>query len=455
MHIKGTSFRFHRVFSFATAMVLLSACGGFFQGNGDSDIVYSERIDGKLAELHEKMKMIDLYVRQLQLDPSVENLQKISGLLDDLYFEYDEDDFSHEQCRDLFRERLRVDSVRNALTSILQEKVNKIPLMVVSLSDYLIDDTERHCFYASKGDTLNIDVTFATTGNVTLYNANSRQTIKSFARKIVVSDRLPIPNSAIYMLEVKPNGTQYIDAQVGLQTQTLNALIHPKRVKTVEVEASRGDWQATKVDGVKMTSLFEEPRKFTLRGQLKAAFSGNYRALVALQVPAGASDVLYSLRISTNETDTHSDGRFNENMSHSYHKVRFFGLPLYESSRSSGLLATLLGENVPVREEDAYINMYVFFDAGQARKFQDGELTSNIKYNVDYSTMGTQSCTGRIPAKGHKTIYLGFENERMRYNNYVWLEAISAVPHTEYFKMQYTIVDGDEECDNECEEDEE
>ena len=83
--------------------------------------------------------------------------------------------------------------------------------------------------------------------------------------------------------------------------------------------------------------------------------------------------------------------------------------------------------------------MYVFFDAGQARKFQDGEQTSKLKYHVDYSTMGTQSCNGRIPAKGNSTIYLGFENERMRYNNYVWLEAISAVPHTEYFKTQYSI----------------
>ncbi|MCF0205691.1 MAG: hypothetical protein HUK12_10560, partial [Muribaculaceae bacterium] len=133
------------------------------------------------------------------------------------------------------------------------------------------------------------------------------------------------------------------------------------------------------------------------------------------------------------------DGKFYDGMCTSYRKIKFMGLPLYESQKGSGLLATILGENVPPREEDAYINMYVFMDAGQARKFQNGEPTSTLKYHVDYSTMGTQSCNGRIPAEGKRTIYLGFENERMRYNNYVWLEAISAVPRAEYYKMQYTI----------------
>lgn len=83
--------------------------------------------------------------------------------------------------------------------------------------------------------------------------------------------------------------------------------------------------------------------------------------------------------------------------------------------------------------------MYVFYNAAQAKKFQDGADPAKLQYNIDYSTMGTQSCNGRIPSKGNKTIYLGFLNERMRYNNYVWLETVSAVPKTEYYKPQYTV----------------
>ncbi|MCQ2369125.1 MAG: hypothetical protein MJ007_01445, partial [Paludibacteraceae bacterium] len=190
-----------------------------------------------------------------------------------------------------------------------------------------------------------------------------------------------------------------------------------------------------------MKNLFEEPKKFTLRGQLKAAFSGSARALVAVQIPSGATDILYSLRISTNEGDRSSDGDFYDKMELSYRRVKLLGLPVYESHGGAGIISTLLGENIPLREEDAYINMYVFYNTAQAKLFQDGASAAKLSYNVDYSTLGTQSCNGRIPSKGNRTIYLAFENERMRYNNYIWLEAVSAVPNTEYFKMEYTVVD--------------
>ena len=99
----------------------------------------------------------------------------------------------------------------------------------------------------------------------------------------------------------------------------------------------------------------------------------------------------------------------------------------------------LLGENQPPREEEAYINMYVFYSADQAKKFQDGANPAKLQYNIDYSTMGTQSCNGRIPTKGNRTIYMGYQNERVRYNNYIWLEAVSAVPNTEYLKTEYVV----------------
>ena len=123
----------------------------------------------------------------------------------------------------------------------------------------------------------------------------------------------------------------------------------------------------------------------------------------------------------------------------SYKKIKVLGLPIYESHGGSGLLTTLLGLNQPVREEDAYINMYVFYDAAQARKFQNGTPVSQLKYSLDYSTIGTQSCNGRIPTQGHSTVYLAFENERVRYNNYVWLSALLSVPTTEYVRTKYSV----------------
>ena len=206
------------------------------------------------------------------------------------------------------------------------------------------------------------------------------------------------------------------------------------------MECGKGSVGAVAVPGIAMRKCFEEPRKFTLRGQIKAAFSGNAQALVAVTVPAGATDILYSMRIATSEQDRSDDGQFHDNLTRSYKRIKFLGLPLYEKSSSNGLLNTLLDDNRPIREEDAYCNMYVFRNKTQAKKFQDGTKTAaGLDYDVDYSTLGTQSCNGRIPVNGAKTIYLGFENERMRYTNYLWVEVEAVVPETVYYTTKYSI----------------
>ena len=211
-------------------------------------------------------------------------------------------------------------------------------------------------------------------------------------------------------------------------------------IKSEQVECSKGEFGAVAVQGVSMRKAFEQPRKFTLRGQLKAAFSGSAIALVAVQVPAGATDILYSMRIDTSESGRSEDGQFHDNLTRSYKRIKFMGLPLYEKSSSNGLLNTLLDDNRPIRDEDAYCNMYVFRSQTQAKQFQDGtKPASQLSYDVDYSTLGTQSCNGRIPTKGSKTIYLGFENERVRYTNYLWVEADVVVPNTVYYTTKYTV----------------
>jgi hypothetical protein len=53
--------------------------------------------------------------------------------------------------------------------------------------------------------------------------------------------------------------------------------------------------------------------------------------------------------------------------------------------------------------------------------------------------VGTQSCNGRIPVNGASKLYLGFENVRMRYTNYLWVEAVAVIPTTEYYRTSYRI----------------
>ena len=420
------------------AITSLTSCD-----SGASEDTENEEPDGielAIKESNDNLEILETYLQQYRNSGSQEDLDKALEQLDKCSFEVDEDSLAQEEKKLCLQQKLKaeqkVESVRKNLSSISSH----VWVTMTKRADYLMNKgAEMFPLYVQRGDRLKVSVTSSDRFSVYIYNAESHRTLRTLVKKTTVHDSIEIKNSAIYLVEIVPTAHQYIDLNIMAQSSDLSHLKNEQKIEAKEVEAQKRDFKARHLDGVQMKNLFEEPRKFTLRGKLKAAFSGNSRALVALQVPPGAKDVLYSMRISTNETAKQQDGQFYDSMCRSYRKIKFLGLPLYESQSGSGLLATILGDNIPPREEDAYINMYVFMDAGQARKFQDGELTSKLKYHVDYSTMGTQSCNGRIPCGGKRTIYLGFDNERMRYNNYVWLEAIAAVPHVEYYRMQYTL----------------
>lgn len=370
---------------------------------------------------------------------NVEDVRELYQLNEQLRYDYDAtglDSVSQAQCAQLQR---RINSLHRQLGDYLDANAPTVLVPLMDAPQELLEQTTTYPFWLERGDELHFSIDAERPVEVRLYNADSRQLLKTYTGKRTVMDSLDIRFNAVYLVQINPKGRQYVAVNVGYNAATVERMFNQKAVKSETVEAQKGDFLAYSLPGIAMKNLFEESRKFTLRGQLKAAFSGSSRAIVALQVPKGATDVLYSLRISTNEPDRASDGKFHDNMQTSYKRVKMLGLPVYESQRGAGIISTLLGENQPLREEDAYINMYVFYDSKYAKQFQDGKSAANLPYNVDYSTLGTQSCNGRIPSKGRSTIYLAFENERMRYNNYVWLEAVSAVPHTEYYKTEYKV----------------
>ena len=302
----------------------------------------------------------------------------------------------------------------------------------------LLEHKTAHPVYLMPGDVLRYRVEGQRPMTVNICNADARTVLKRH-RQARVDDSLRVDYAAVYLVEIDPGQRQYVTADVSFTPAPGTPSSRP-RVFSEQVACRKGDFGATGVEGIKMTNLFREPRKFTLRGQIKSAFSGTSRAIVAVQVPQGATDILYTLRISTSEQARAEDGKFNENLMLTYRRINILGIPVYEGGRSSGIIASLLDDNHPIREEDAYCNLYVFRNQADARKFQDGTAsTGALKYDVDCSTLGTQSCNGSIPAKGTKTLYLGFENERMRYTNYLWLEAVAAGPSTEYYTYKYTI----------------
>ena len=358
----------------------------------------------------------------------------------ELYYDYNPLDLKEEQKAACEALKARVAKLRVEIPAMAKAEIPNFKITPWPAGDKLFEKTETFPVFLKRGEKLRWKFIAQKPMNVTVVDYNSRSTLKTYTGKTIVNDSLSIEHDAIYLVEVNPLGTQYVDMDINYKVTEMARLTAATPIKVEQVECNKGDFGAVAVQGVSMRKAFEQPRKFTLRGQLKAAFSGSAIALVAVQVPVGATDILYSMRIDTSESGCSSDGKFHENLNTSYKKVKFLGMPLYEKSNSSGLLNTLLDDNRPLRDEDAYCNMYVFRNQTEAKKFQDGKASAgDLKYDLDFSTVGTQSCNGRIPSNGASKIYLGFENVRVRYTNYLWVEAVAIIPTTEYYTTKYSI----------------
>ena len=425
----------HTSFLIACALTLV-ACGN---NSNQQTVVNGKNFDEQCQLTISQCEQLEQSVQQLDAEPSLDKLNEVQQLSDNLDFVYDASSLDSAQLVNAKEVTELIRDLKVSVAEYIDEIVKNGYWYLVNNPEELLGETSEYPVYLERGEKLFVDITTEKPADIRIYNVNSHQLMRSYLGKSRVKDSLAIAFSSVYVVEINPRVRQYASIELTYHPNNIDRLKSPKHVSSKQVEGQKGDFRVQTVKGIQMKNLFEEPRKFTLRGQLKAAFSGSYRAIVAVPVPQGATDILYSLRISTNEPDRSSDGKFHDNMETSYKRIKMLGLPVYESHGGAGIISTLLGENQPLREEDAYINMYVFFNSAQAKKFQDGTDPAKLQYSIDYSTLGTQSCNGRIPAKGNKTIYLGFLNERMRYNNYVWLEAVSAVPNTEYFRTEYTV----------------
>ena len=379
-----------------------------------------------------------LAIHKFERDVSEKNFKQLMKVNDELQKLCD-DDALFRVDRTLVAE---VDSTALAVKTLLEKCVGRIHKPLLSESDHLITEMELNPVYLRKGEKLFLD--FETQGSVTMrvYNADSRVVLKTYAGKKIVHDSISIAHTAVYVVELKPVGNQYVDLWLSKSVEKMvDVTAADPEIITDKTECSVKDLGAQKVQGIKLKSVFEEPRKITLRSQGKALFSGgNTRSVVAMQVPAGSTDVAYSLRISTPQNDRGSDGQFFRRMDEKYREIKFLGLPLYEShSSSSNIFRELLNACEPYREEEAYCNLYIFTSSAEAKKFADGKPVAELKYNVDLSKKGTQSCNDRIPTKGLRTLYFGFENTRVRYSVYLWLESLATMPTTEYYREKYKV----------------
>ena len=417
---------------------VITACGKT-QGN-DERVRLTEREAYRYDKALQAIEKVEYMCDQVASSPSQETVISLLSKAKELKYEYNDDGMNVATIKHCDSLKMRIESCQQRAASVAEQMIiSSKNINVVNLSEQLLTEKIYYPIYLKKGEKLFCEIEASAALVAKLYNADTEQLIKTY-KKSNISDSLLIVNTGVYLFELTPQTKQHVDVSLGFRPVEPSGIYNRPAIVTEQVECKKGDLGAIGIPGIEMRKCFEEPRKFTLRGQIKAAFSGNAKALVSVPVPAGATDVLYSMRIATSETSRSSDGEFHDNLTRSYKRIKFLGLPIYEKSKSNGLLNTILDDNRPIRDEDAYCSMYVFRNQSQAKQFQDGtKPVSQLNYDVDYSTVGTQSCNGRIPVNGAKTIYLGFENERMRYTNYLWVEVEVVVPNTVYYRTKYRV----------------
>lgn len=427
-----------RIIVLAVSVLLLVGCqhGNKASNNGpqmsEKALLLYNKAESKVSDLEQRIGMLGNGTDREIFMSVLSDVKKIT-------FDFDSTGMNRAAIDKCMALQQRIEEVQKAAIVKAESYILESNVLVYQGQDVLLEKMVEYPVYLEKGDRLYYEISLQSAIPVKIYNMDACSAVKTY-NKSIIKDSLVVVYPGIYLLEIKPAASQYASIDISYHTDNMDRIYNPKSVRTETVSCSKGDFRAYGIKGVKMQNLFEEPRKFTLRSQLKSAFSGSSIALVPITIPAGATDVLYSMRIATSEQDRSSDGNFHRNMSLKYNQIKFLGLPLYERNRGAGLLQSLLDDSRPLREEDAYCNMYLFRSQAEAKKLQDGTASaSTLKYDVDCSTVGTQSCNGRIPVNGASRLYLGFENVRVRYTNYLWVEAVAVVPTTEYFRTVYTI----------------
>ena len=419
----------------------------------------SNKKDAKLDKISELEQMkydnisqkLDLLCSKAQSAHTDLDLQAIYTELSQIEYDYNPNGMgerAQQKCQEL-KERLAVlqaspssllPSSQTAPTyTVASESTSFSGKGLISRRHMKVDAVKRYPYYFKAQDQLRISLTPHGSALVSLFDINHQKRLKQWHVQGTLEEQVTMPSDGIYMIELRPDGGELI-ADIALSYEGVDNDKRP-RVSERTVSCKQGDFLAEATESVRVSPVFKEPKKVGLRGNLKSIFSGKSRALISVPVPAGSDAILYSLRISTNEKTAPSDGKFADNLSLASKQIKLLGIKVYEKrTLSSSVIDRLLFNTRPAREEDAFCNMYVLTDATQAKKFQDETASSgHYKYDVEQSQMGTQSCNGELKPKGRKTIYLGFENERMRYDNYIWLEVASLTHTKEYSRPVYFI----------------
>lgn len=415
--------------------VVVVALGLLFVACGPS-IYEAER-----TRLLENKRSVQLAMDAFIEDKSAENFLTIYKALDGLDSNLSLSDLSSKESDAYLALCDEMSSLQKQMRADLDKYIPEVGETIVSKNDELIEKgSQKFAARLKKGDKICYSYSTSDPVNLNIYNIDSRKCVKSYTSKISISDSLTIANTAVYLFElVNPKSPQYVSYDIVRYCKSVKDFWHDYKVVAKEVPARKDEFMAYARNEYKVSNLFDEPRKLTLRGEWKAAWSGHKRTIVALNIPANSVNVAYQLRIDTSDRKQKQDGEFFNNMSQKCEKVKIMGVTVKEKTEShTNMLRDILkGLQTPDTEEEAYCSMYVFYNEAHAKAFADNPETKVKNYDANRSLIGTQSCNGSLPVVGKNNVYLCFENDQFRGSVYLFLEAVATATETNYYKTIY------------------
>ena len=179
-----------------------------------------EKAEKKIADVENR-------VEQLQKGTDVQQIIKVLTDAKKLEYKFDSTDMNRaaiEKCKALQARAIEVQEavVARAESIILESKV-----LMYEGEDFLIEKMTEYPVYLEKGDVLYYDVKLQTAIPVKLYNMDRRSTVKSY-NKTSVKDSLVVSYTGIYLLEIKPQASQYVSVRIAYDTDNMDRLYNPK-----------------------------------------------------------------------------------------------------------------------------------------------------------------------------------------------------------------------------------
>ena len=254
-------------------------------------------------EVYVKVDEIETLLQYTDLETlSVEDLVDLYDIAKELSYSFNPMDLKPEQIAACELLKQRVIKVRSELLDQTSRVISKYRVHAWECADKLMEETQTFPVYMLRGEKLYWNIKAQKPIGVKIYNSDSRQLIKTYTGKTICSDSLAIQNTAIYLVEVSPNGSQYLDMDIYYKSNDVQRLKRITPVKAEDIECGANDFRPRRylaflwlsvlknlenlLSEVNLNQLFREVQRLWLQYKFQKVLLISYIQCVFQQVKA-------------------------------------------------------------------------------------------------------------------------------------------------------------------------